>query len=404
MNFLTKYLPLAAAFLVTASCVDLDDATTATTLTVQLQQPADFIQPVSLAGKTVNLQLGNQTLSTQTDAAGCATFTHITPDVYSLSVTWTLTGEEYAAATGTTESVSGATVSGSLNGVLVTGQPLTLSTSASPNRDIVIGKVYYAGSRDHNNRTYMAGKYIELYNQSDEDVDVSGLYIGILEAESTPAYTLANLHDERQDSVVLLKQLYRIPATVPHVVAPGGTVVLCNNAINHTANGPLEHDLSGADFEAKDVTGRYQNNPATPALEMVYNIYAGTSVMNLLQSAPVGIVIFRTDEDVTQWEKVYRYGKSSGNQWLLCPVRLVLDGMEALQNKTAGFDLATKRLYDRLDAGYTFINATSGWNGETVYRKTQKRAAAGHAILTDTNNSTYDFQTSTSIQPREYDQ
>lgn len=404
MNLPTKHLPLLGALVLAASCVDMDDATTVTTLVVQVQQPADFVQATSLAGKIVSLQLGGQTLSAQTDETGRATFQNVTPDVYTLSTTWTLTGAEYAAATGTAESVSGATVSGSLNSVLVTGQPLTLATSASPDRDIVIGKVYYAGSRDRNNRNYMAGKYIELYNQSDEGVDVSGLYIGLLEAESTPAYTLTNLRDERADSVVLLKQLFRIPADAPHLVAPGSTVVLCNSAIDHRPNASQEPDLSGADFEAKDVRGSYQNNPATPALEVVYNMYAGTSIMNLVQSGPVGIVIFRTEEDVTQWERVYRYGKTAGSQWLLCPVRLVLDGMEALANKPAGFDLATKRLYDRIDAGYTYINATAGWNGEAVYRKTQKRAAAGHAILTDTNNSTNDFQTSTTIQPREYDQ
>ena len=188
------------------------------------------------------------------------------------------------------------------------------------------------------------------------------------------------------------------------MVKPGGTVVICNSAIDHTTNNRNDHNLVAADFEVKDVTGKYQNNPAVAAMEMVYQIYNGTSVMNLLQSGPAGVVIFRTTADVTAWPKVYAYGKSTGNQWVLCPVRYIIDGVEALRNGSKGVDVKTKRLYDNIDAGYTYINAASGWNGETVYRKTLKRADDGHRILVDTNNSSNDFKTSTTIQPREYDE
>ncbi len=386
------------------SCVDFDDATDVTSVSVQLVQPTDFTSDADLGSKTVSLIYGQQTISAKTDAHGIATFTNIVPDVYDISTSWSMTAAEYKAATGSNEVVSGATVSGSLNAQLIRGaETLTLQTNVSADRDIVIGKVFYAGSKDNNNRSYIAGKYIELYNQSEKTVDVSGLYIGIVEAESKPAYTLADLHNERADSVVLLKQLYRIPADATKMVAPGGTVVICNSATDHTVNNSLEHNLLDADFEVKDITGRYQNNPATPAMEMIYQIYNGTSIMNMLQGGPVGVVIFRTDENVAAWQKVYRYGKTSGQQWLLCPRRLVLDGMEALTNKVSGIDVSTKRLYDNIDAGYTYINATTGWSGETVYRKTLRRSPQGHRILVDTNNSSNDFKVSKTIQPREYD-
>jgi len=128
--------------------------------------------------------------------------------------------------------------------------------------------------------------------------------------------------------------------------------------------------------------------------------------MNLVQSGPCGVVIFRTDDDVTAWPKTYPYGKTAGNQWVLCPKRHIIDGVECLRltNKTPAVDVGTKRLYSEIDAGYTNINAISGWNGEAVYRRTSEHAADGHPILTDTNNSSNDFQTSTTIKPREYDQ
>lgn len=402
IKHISRWLMLAAMTMLTA-CADFDDATQPVSVEVQVVRPESFSAETSLEGKTVTMTVGTQTISQTTDASGLATFTGIVPDVYSLSTSWTLTADEYRAATGTTGVVRSATVSGALAQQMITGgERLSLATNVSVDRDLVIGKVYYASSKDKNKKSYLAGKYIELFNQSDDSIDVSGLYIGLTETESTPAYTLEKISSEFADSVVLLKQVYRIPATEPYWVKPGGTVVICNSAIDHTTNDTLESNLSDADFEVKDVKGRYVNNPNVKAMEVIYNIYTGTSIMNLLQSGPVGVVIFRTDADPTQWTKVYPYGKKSGKQFLLCPVSLVIDGMEALKYKTQGIDVKTKRLVPAIDAGYTNITATSGWNGQVVYRKTQS-AAGSHRILVDTNNSSNDFEVSSKIKPREYE-
>lgn len=388
-------------------CVDFDDATSAVSTRVQLSLPPEFTQSGGLSGHDVTLQFANQRHIAQTDDKGIATFQGLVPDVYDISCSWKISAEEYHTLTGDAQVISGATVSGSLNQRLITtDETIILPTSLSIDRDIIIGKIFYAGSKDLNNRTYMAGKYVELYNQSDDSVDVSGLYLGLVEGESTQAYTLENLHEDYADSVILLKQIFRIPADAPHRVKPGGTVLIVNSAIDHTPNDSLENNLIDADFEAKDTSGKMQNNPDTPALELVYTMYPSVSNMNLVQSGPCGVVIFRTDDDVTQWPLTYPYGKTAGNQWVLCPKRHVIDGVECLRltNKTPAIDVSTKRLYNEIDAGYTNINAISGWNGEVVYRRTAKNADDGHPILMDTNNSSNDFQTSTKIKPREYDQ
>ena len=126
--------------------------------------------------------------------------------------------------------------------------------------------------------------------------------------------------------------------------------------------------------------------------------------MNLVQGGPCGVVIFRTDEDITTFPRTYAYGKTSGNQWLLLPVRLILDGVDYLKKFNDGVRIKTKRLYTFIDASYTNINATAGWTGEVVYRRTESHAADGHAVLIDTNNSINDFQLSTIIKPRVYDE
>ena len=389
-----------------AGCVDYDDATKETTARIQLAMPAEFTNGSDFAGHVIVMQQGSTRLTATTDEQGIATFQGIIPDVYDISCSWEITGQQYQQLTGDQQVVSGCTVSGSLNSHLISEeQTIQLSTNLSINRDIIIGKIYFAGSKDNNNRTYMPGKYIELYNQSNSSVDASGLYIGIIETESTQAYTLENLHEAFADSVVLAKQVFRLPADQPFMVQPGGTVLIVNSAADHTENNSMERDLTGADFEAKDVSGRTQNNPNTPALELTYTMYPSISNMNLVQSGPCSIVIFRTTEDVTAWPTTYPYGKTTGNQWLLIPVRHIIDAVEVLANKSTGVDVSTKRLYPTLDAGYTNIEAKSGWTGEVVYRRTSdKRGTDGHLILVDTNNSSNDFHVSTTIKPRQYDE
>lgn len=403
-----KILFTLATLLSLTSCIDYSDATTEITARVQLAMPAEFVNGTDLAGHTVTMQQGTTVLTATTDANGIATFAGLIPDVYDISCSWELTADQYRALTGDYDPqvVSGYSVSGSLNNHLIREeQTIALGTNLSINRDIIIGKIYYAGSKDNNNRSYMPGKYIELYNQSDKAVDVSGLYIGLVEAESTQVFTLENLHETYADSVVLLKQIFRIPADKPYMVQPGGTVLIVNSAADHRNNNDMENDLSDADFEAKDATGKTQNNPNTPALELVYTMYPSVSNMNLVQSGPCSVVIFRTDDDIATWPLTYPYGKTTGNQWKLLPKRHIIDGVEVLRNKNTGIDVSTKRLYADIDAGYTNIEAISGYTGEVVYRRTSdKRGADGHKILVDTNNSSNDFHVSKTVKPREYDE
>lgn len=392
---------LAAAF-VFSSCVDYSDASQAVTAKIQLQLPDELNGHVALEGHAVSLQLNGVTYSAQTDVSGIATFPGIVPDVYNVSVSWDISSSDYNRITGSNQVNNGATVSGSLNSQLISGsETLVLTTALSVKRDIVIGKIYAAGSKDNNNRRYVAGQYIELYNQSNDSVDVAGLYIGLLETDVPQAYTLDNLKADYADSVVLVKQVFRIPDTKSHKIAPGGTIVVTNSAVDHSKNSPLEHSLLSADFEAKDVRGRMVNNPDIPELLNVFNIYSGISYMNILATGQ-GVVIFRSDADISQLKLTYKYGKSSGTQYGLLPKRYIIDGVDFLRRKATGTDVGEKRLYSDIDAGYISINATAGLSGEVVCRKVASVAADGHKILMDTNNSSNDFEVSATIAPRAY--
>ena len=211
-----------------ASCVDYSDEATAISAKVQVTAPEEFTNGSSLEGKTVSLlnAAGNK-FTAKTDANGVASFSNLVPDVYTLSTSWELTPAEYAALTGDNVVNEGAVVSGNINNQLIKSQEtITLSTSLAINRSLVISKVYYAGSKDNKGKNYLAGQFIELYNQSDKTIDVAGLYIGLLESNATPAYTLDNLKEKFNDSIVVCKQVYRIPTNNREKALLSPTVLL----------------------------------------------------------------------------------------------------------------------------------------------------------------------------------
>lgn len=391
-----------------SGCVDYNDEAKAISTTIQINAPVEFTSGGNLSGRTVTLTSNSgNTLTAKTDDKGMAEFNQIIPDVYTISTSWDIDQAEYTVATGKAASEGYfATISGNSNNQLIkSDDKISLNTNLVAGASLLISKMYYAGSKDNNNKNYGAGLFFEIYNQTNSDIDVSGLYIGLIETNSTPAYTLDNLKDVYKDTVVLCKQIFRIPITSSHMIAPGGTIILTNSAIDHTINGAHEFNLLNADYEAKDVTGKTVNNSATPALDLIFNNLTNFSKMNLLNSGPNGIIIFRTKENVADFKTTYPYGKTKGNLYSLVPKKYVIDGVDILKYSATGVDLATKHMSEDIDGGYTNINAISGYNGEVIYRKTStRRGTNGHKILQDSNNSINDFQTSTTINIREYDE
>ena len=183
--FTSPLLLFSCPLLLFNGCVDYSDATTAVSVKVQLQMPAEFTKGSDFEGHTVHLSLnGTTTQTATTDANGMVEFSHLIPDVYDLSTSWDISDAEYESLTGEKPQGSGCTVSGSINSTFIKdeGSVITLPTNVAVKRDIVISKIASAGSKDQNNRYYMAGKYMELYNQSSDTTDISALYIGLLDS------------------------------------------------------------------------------------------------------------------------------------------------------------------------------------------------------------------------------
>jgi hypothetical protein len=100
------------------------------------------------------------------------------------------------------------------------------------------------------------------------------------------------------------------------------------------------------------------------------------------------------------------FGKpTSTTRYALANPYYAIDVVEIIgNNKTSGIDAALKRVSDTYDKGMASTVGTGGYIGETVYRKTAFVMPDGRKVLYDTNNSSVDFQSSSTIQPRAYDE
>lgn len=386
------------------SCVDFNDTTQPVSTTVQLVRPEGFLSSADMSGFTVTIQSDEEVFKGVSDATGQVVFQDLAPGVYDISTSAHLNSEQYKKYTGKdVDPREEYVVTGTLNQqAMSTNTSLQLPMSMSRKVSLIISKIYSSTSKISGG-SYRIGTYIEIYNNSDEAVDAAGLYIGLLESESTIAYQQYPEDQAVTPDSIYLKQLFRIPASSPVMVAPGSSLLIVNSATDHSSQNEYERDLRGADFEAKDATGKVPNNPAVPALELVYTAYKSISNMNLQAGGPCSVVNFRTAEDVSQWPTVYAYGKTKGNMFLRMHIMHVLDGIDFIKFKAqTGPDINTKRLPTSLDAAYTNVSTASGNIGERLFRKTLSVTPEGRKILMDTNNSLNDFICNDNINPREY--
>lgn len=391
---------LVSSSTIFASCLTFDGATQAVELEVTVEQPTAFGQTAQHTGHTVALITQSDTLRALTNEQGKARFSNLTPGIYNISTAWTLSAADYHQATGEDVAGNDYLVGGNLSAQVVdaTRNHLVLTTHVAIVPTLVVSKVYASGSKDANNRNYSAGKFVEFFNNSDSPIRLSDFGFGLLESSSTPAYALGVTPE-----YLYLKQAFQFPED-GRMLAPGASVLVVNSAINHPNNkAPQEYDLSAADYEVKDVQGRTVNNPSTPALPLIFTSWAQVSSMNLVQGGPTSIVIFRA-KDATSWTKVHANGKSSGQEYLRMPVSAALDGVDIIKfSPTNGVDLSSKRLYPTIDAGYTHISSASGWNGEVTYRRAAPTTEGQtRTKLLDTNNSTSDCSTTTSLAPGKF--
>ena len=368
---------------------------------LEFQMPEEFKSGSYYASQKVYLN-GSVNYDFTTDIMGRVSVESVVPGIYDIITGMELTGAQYKAM------VPGASIEDNarvnigvslMNQRIFQAEDLRIQLTSAVLKDLLISKIYYSGTRDKMEKTYIVDSYVEIFNNSDDVVYLDGKYIGLAESTSNPAYYPAS---ENPDSI-FLKQMLKFPGTgTDHPLQPGGSVVIAaKSAQNHLENATVSVDLSGADYEVKAMEG--SGNPAVPMMPIISNAYTSMKYMNLINGGPNTLMIIETDENPEEWPEVYRKGKTSGEMFRRMHKKWVTDGVECLSNSSqTGPDVNTKRLQTEIDAGYAVINSVNGYTHESVERKVSRKEGDRY-YLVDTNNSSTDFVVLTDPTPRKYD-
>ena len=380
------------------SCLDVSVQSPIQKLVIQVSMPHGFKDSLHYANQYITLRSNRIQYRVLTDSLGEAVFSNVIPDVYSVSTSMELTGDQYVAYSDTIVENKGVILSGNLDTLIFTEKTFQLKLNKAVKQNLLISKIYTSGTKDINNKNYVADNYIEIFNNSDEVQYLDGLYLGLVEAESITAFPAS-----ANPIYIHARQVFRFPgAGKDNPILPGKSIIIANSAINHTIAAPTSVDLSTADFEAKN--SKFSQNSNVKAIDLTYTTYAGIPYMNLTNGGDNGTFIFKTNDDVKKYQMDYIPGKTIGNRYLRIPAETVVDGIELLRNKAVtGPDINTKRLQSFIDAGYMFFSSISGYTHESIDRKVDTGKSGTRIYLRDTNNSLQDCINVSDPTPRKYD-
>jgi len=368
---------------------------------VQITLPAGFKPEVVYGNKRVVFTSNFTTYEFETASDGSLIVQEIIPDVYTINTSWEVTGEQFKQMLQEPvfiEDNARVLINTTVNNLAIfSATDIHLALESHILRDLIISKIYYSGTKDNLNRNYVVDQFVEIFNNSENVVYIDGKYLALAESVSPAAYLASDNPD-----YIYTRQIVRFPGNgSDYPVLPGESIVIAaRDARNHLINATNSVDLSDADFEVKDSDGL--GNPAIMALPM-YSSSTALKFFNLIAGGPNAIFLFETDEDVLAWPEFYRPGMSTGERFRRVPAVTVIDGVEALKNDAGtGPNISLKRLQNFIDAGYSYINATSGYINQSVERKVS-HVVDGRIVLKDTNNSIQDFVVINKPTPRKYD-
>lgn len=365
-----------------------DDEVQPVDVLVQLTYPADFSAQQVESGITVtmNSSTGSNSYTAQTDAAGEALFEGVIPGSYEVSATQALDADQALTVTGKFNQPLNLNAAGSISVAAspVDGQNFSLELAGVPAGDLVFKEVYYTGVPDF----YFSDQFVEIYNNSGEEIFLDGLYIADIWGPSgqiNPTTTPTAFADDTDH--VYANSVWQIPGSgQEYPLAPGESIIIAQDGIDHTAeNENTTVDLSTADWETFNQRddNRDVDSPAVPNLERVYFTGGFDWLVSVFGPA---LVIFRTDDfDGLEQVQVPDLPDTFAPR-IRIPNSLVIDTFEGLRDaESSGF----QRIPAALDAGFVF--ATDTYVGESFRRKVAL-TQDGRTVLQDTNNSGNDFE------------
>ncbi len=388
----------ALAVLCTVSCSKNDKGTNTVSYSFQVQYPDNYSQTnVEKAVVILKNLTTNTEVKDSTNSSGSVSFSSLTPGLYSVSVSKSLSTTETETLTGVSQEVY---LTATVTQLQITAQgSQTIKLTSSTVGSWAIKEFYYSGAP---NSYYFYDGFVEIYNNSTDTLYADGLLFGNTKAASSSTTSFYGFITQGE-SDAYLAFVFQIPGTgKEHPVAPGKSILIAIDAINHktdpngNANSPVNLGTGVSDFEVY-----YTANPNTPDTDNpdvpnVNIIYAySTTLFDYIPGVfGSGLVIFR-DDNPASLTKYTEPNSTASTQYVKVPKEEIIDGIDAVANSTVTAD--RKRLPTNIDAGMNTVGGT--YNGKSLRRKV-KQEINGRKVLTDTNNSSNDLEVTTTPTPK----
>ena len=319
--------------------------------------------------------------------ADCFATADIDPGVYSIGIAGTATynGSDYY--------INGNVPSISLFETVTPAQAaadeaFNLTVRPAKVGSLLISEIYYCGVASY----YFRDQTYQFYNNGDEVIYLDGICFGQLYPQNATANLPTWPDEDGTDNYAYCMWVWQFPGSGrEYPLKPGESVVVVQEALDHTKNNPNSFDNSSAEWECWTANAA-RNNPDVANMPPIF--YTTWNAMQWLSGVfGAAFCLFRIDGETVDADYFSKTGPNVQSEvnktakYAKVPADAILDGVELLTNSGA-FNM--KRVPGFVDAGGTSVDAT--YCGKTVSRKVIGTRADGTPIYQDTNNSTNDFQ------------
>ena len=254
--------------------------------------------------------------------------------------------------------------------------------------------------------THFRDQTYRIYNNGDEVEYLDGVCFAQINTQN-PSVTVPTYPEEDGlGNYVYAWLVWQIPGSgTDYPLQPGESVVLVQEAADHTVINRASFDNSGATWECN--SGNLErDHEMVPNIPYIYWAKPNKFQWNAGVQGPA-FVIFRPEAGVTVDADYYRNGgpnvilqtndKYGENFTARIPADWVLDAVEAMGNMQ---QMDRKRIPTYMDAGITSTGAT--YATTALCRKVVSTREDGTPIYQDTNNSTNDFEPQTALMLRRH--
>ncbi len=397
-TILKSILMLLAMSMAFVSCSKDDDPVIVKNGTVVLEMPMNVTDVVinSFEGSATNVQSGKAVTLPQPVKGSDGNYTVTIPDVeegnYNVKVKGNISFQK--------DGIAGKTdFEAATDGVAVSEKSSSVKmavNSFQAEGGFVISEIFFTGTTTPEGQQYSGGDaYIIIANNS--DVTLYADSIAVVESE----FMTTDKQDYTPDlmsEAFTTDAVYMIPgngATVP--VAPGKSLVLAINAINHKEANPNSFDLSRADFEFYDESSNPNyTDPDGAAVNLDKWFCYTMTVFGFHNRGFHSYAIARMHGTKEDWLNDHKYTAKwvftfqewsfdQEDEYYKVPNSWILDAVNLSVESEFQWIVTSAAL----DAGWTYCGKVD--KDQTRYNKAVIRKQGADGKYIDTNNSTNDF-------------